>query len=103
MNKGKVFIVEGIKSFERILKTNRYNELLSLLATIFSKLMGVIKISDPIMEVIILNSYDTMLKKSQELYYACRNKIKEEFFVNKDINQMACLACFKFIHALLVK
>lgn len=76
MNKGKVFIVEGIKSFERILKTNRYNELLSLLSTIFSKLMGVIRISDPIMEVIILNSYDSMLKISQQLYYACRNKIK---------------------------
>lgn len=49
LTEGKVFIIEGIKSFERIIKTNRYPELLGILASIFVRLMGVIRISDPIM------------------------------------------------------
>lgn len=54
---GKVFIIEGIKSLERIIKTNRYPELLGLLASIITRLMGVIKISDPVMQIIVLNQH----------------------------------------------
>lgn len=74
---GKVFIIEGIKSFERIIKTNRYPELLGLLASIITRLMGVIKISDPVMQIIMLNQHETMLKRHPLLYRQCREKIKE--------------------------
>jgi hypothetical protein len=49
MSRGKVFIIEGIKSLERILRTNKFAELFQFLATIFSKLLGVIQITDPVM------------------------------------------------------
>lgn len=72
MSTGKVFILEGIKSFERILKSNKYPELLDLLVKIIASIMGVIRISDPIMELIVINYYDSMLKKSHQLYHRCR-------------------------------
>ena len=76
MSKDKVFILQGIKSFERILRSNKFPQAMKLLATIFNNLIGVIKINDPIMELMVLNCYETMLKASTSLYKKIRNKIK---------------------------
>ena len=48
-SQGKVFIIEGIKSFERILKANKFPELLDLLAKILINLLDLMKVSDPLM------------------------------------------------------
>jgi len=39
--------------------------------------MEVIHISDPIMQLIVINYYDSLLKKSSDLYFRCLHKIKE--------------------------
>jgi hypothetical protein len=57
MARGKIFILEGIKSFERIIKTNKYSELLELLSKIIINLMNSVRVSDPIMQLIVLNNY----------------------------------------------
>lgn len=71
LTEGKIFIIEGIKSFERIIKTNRYPELLGVLGSIFMRLMGVIRIGDPIMQIIVINHHSSMLKRQPELYKLC--------------------------------
>ena len=83
---GRVFILEGIKSFERILKCNNYPELLNLLSSIFMNLMEVMKVGDPLMQLIVMDYYETMLRRTPMLYFRCREKIKEEFYLNKEIN-----------------
>ena len=103
MGTGKAFILQGIKCFERILKSNRYPQLLQLLVKILKTLMGVIRISDPIFELIVINYYDSMLKASPSLYFRCRQKIKQQFYLNKDSNQHSTLICFNLIYALLKK
>lgn len=103
MSRGKIFIIQGIKSLQRILRTNRFAQLFSFLATIFSKLLGVIQITDPVMQLIVINNYDKMLKHSPDLYRLCRNKIKEEFLFNVDKNQHATTLCFNLLYALIKK
>jgi hypothetical protein len=49
MSRGKVFILEGIKALERILRTNKFSELFQFLSTIFTKLLAVVHVSDPVM------------------------------------------------------
>ncbi len=48
MSLGKVFVLEGLKSFERILKANRYPEIFDLLSEIFSELITVMNVNDHI-------------------------------------------------------
>lgn len=39
--------------------------------------MNVVNILDPVMELIVINLYDKMLKVDEELYGACRAKIRQ--------------------------
>ena len=57
MGLGKAFVLEGLKSFERILKANRYPEIFDLLSEIFTELIAVMNVSDHIFETIVLNHY----------------------------------------------
>jgi hypothetical protein len=74
--RGPVFVLEGVKSLERILRTNRFNELFQFIGNIIGKLMNVLKVTDPIMELIIINNFEKMLMNSPYLYRLVRNKIK---------------------------
>lgn len=76
MSRGTPFIIEGLKAFERILKTNRFSELYTFLGGIFIKILGVIRISDPVMELMVINYFDRILKPLPALYLKCLNKIK---------------------------
>lgn len=69
-------MLEGVKSLERILRTNRFNELFQFIGNIIGKLMNVLKVTDPIMELIIINNFEKMLMNSPYLYRLVRNKIK---------------------------
>ena len=61
MNRGGVFITEGLKALERILRTNKFKDLFSFLGGIFIKIMKVVRITDPIMELTVINYFEQML------------------------------------------
>ena len=74
-----------------------------MIASILKNIMGVIRVGDPVLELIVLSSYSTLLQPSPDLYYVCREKLKEEFYLNKDKNQHATFICFNLLSALLGK
>lgn len=49
IKKGKVFAIEGLKCFEKILQTNQFKELFSYLAKIMTNLVGEVSITDSLM------------------------------------------------------
>ena len=72
-------------------------------ATIFIKLLAVVRVEDPVMELIVINYHEQMLKANAELYRTCRAKIKDSCFKNLASNQHATLICFNLLYALLKK
>ena len=62
MTESKVFVLEGLKSYERILKANKHPEIFALLSQVFEELLGMIAVNDSIFEIIVLNHYERMLR-----------------------------------------
>lgn len=72
-------------------------------ASIFTKLLGVVRVEDPVMELIVINYHEQMLKVNPELYRLCRSRIKESFFQAMESNIHAALICFNLLYSLLKK
>ena len=75
----------------------------SFLGGIFIKIMKVVRITDPIMELTVINYFEQMLVPLPELYDACLQKIKLEFQINAASNQHAATIALNLLHALLRK
>ena len=76
MKRGRVFVLEGIRCFERIIMTNQFKELNKLLATLMIKVLQNVSVTDSIMNLIVVQNYEKMVSKFPELYKAVREKIK---------------------------
>lgn len=64
IKKGKVFALEGLKCFEKILKTNKFQEIFAYLAKVMTNLLSDISVTDSIMELIVISNYEAMVQKS---------------------------------------
>jgi hypothetical protein len=103
MGLGKVFILEGLKSFERILKANRYPEIFDVLSEIFAELIAVMGIGDSIFATIIMNHYERILKKNMGLYSSVLIKLRDTFIENIEKGHHVSFLCLNFIYSMLNK
>ncbi len=75
IKKGRVFALEGLRCFEKIIRTNKYNELFKNLALIIANLIEFISVTDPIMDLIVNKQFEQMLKASSSLFEGILRKI----------------------------
>lgn len=82
LSKGKVFLLEGIKCFEKIISTNRQADLINYLCKILEKVIESVSITDGLMQLMVTSHYKSMVKTSPSLYALIRKRIQQEFYSN---------------------
>jgi len=82
LSKGKVFLLEGIKCFEKIISTNRQADLINYLCKILEKVIESVNITDGLMQLMVTSHYKSMVKTSPSLYALIRKRIQQEFYSN---------------------
>lgn len=107
MRMSKACLIEGILAFERIIKNTEYLKTFPLMYTVFIEMLDLISVSESIFEQLILNRYNEILSKSDQLYSKVVQKIWETFrealTENPHQSKHEAIQCLNYIEKLLKK
>ena len=62
MKKGRIYILEGLRCFVRILSTNKFAELFPFLTKTMINVLNDVSVTDELMNLIVISNFHTMVK-----------------------------------------
>lgn len=104
MDRGRVFLIEGLKCFARIIRNNKLNDLFESLSATMSHLISKVRISDDLVDLIVLVNYKTMVISSPQLFQAILTRIRDEFLIALSQKQQSeALISLNYLYSLIKK